>query len=476
MQIRKTKIIATLGPSSDNEKTLTKLVKAGVNVVRLNFSHGDHDYHEKVLKMVRLVSKKTGIPVVVIQDLAGPKIRTGELYKDSIFLKKGKPLILTTKKYIGDENKQFINYKNLPKEVKKGDIILLDDGKKKLKVISTDGQDIQCKVVSGGSIVSRRGVNVPGVSLKISSLTEKDKKDIVWGVRHGVDFFALSFVRNAKDIKELKHILKKAHGYVGVIAKIETYDAVLNIDEILKESDGVMVARGDLAIETPPEEVPVLQKKIINKCNRVGKPVVVATQMLESMISSPVPTRAEVSDVANSILDGSDAVMLSAETAVGDYPVETVKMMSSIAIKTEAGYPHSQILEKMSNYAEKYGEIEIVDAITHQVVNTAHDIGAEVIVALTETGSTARMVSRYRPKQPIVVMSPNKRALAGTVLSFGCYPYEISPFKYTGEATERIRKILVKEKFAKTGGKFVLAAGVPFGKKGGTNMVMAQDI
>jgi len=364
----------------------------------------------------------------------------------------------------------------LPKEVKKGDIILLDDGKKKLKVTLSGRHDIRCKVIIGGNITARRGVNVPGVSLKISSLTQKDKKDIVWGIRNGVDFFAFSFVRNAKDVKELKHILKKTRGYVGIIAKIETYDAIGNIDEIIKLSDGIMVARGDLAIETPPEEVPVLQKKIIAKCNRVGKPVIVATQMLESMITVPVPTRAEVSDVANSILDGADAVMLSAETAIGDYPVETIKMMSDIAIKTEAVYPHSHILEKMSKYTEEHSELEIVDAITHYVVNTAHDVGADVIVALTETGSTARMVSRYRPKQPIVVMSPNKNALAGTILSFGCYPHEITQFKYAGEATERIKKILIREKFAKTGDTFILAAGVPFGQKGGTNMVMAQKI
>lgn len=475
MTIRKTKIIATVGPASNNEKIMSGMIKAGVNLARLNFSHGDYKMHEETLRVIRSSSKKVGIPVSVIQDLAGPKIRTGE-HVGVIFLKKGSTVILTTKACKGDAGKLHINYKNLPKEVKKGNFILLDDGKKKLEVLSVSGSEIKCKVIAGGEILGRRGVNVPGVSLKISSLTGKDKKDVLFGIKNKVDFIALSFVRKALDVKQLKSIIKKSHGIgVGVIAKIETQDAVWNIDEIIKESDGIMLARGDLAVEVPPEDVPSLQKTIIRKCNRAGKPVIVATQMLESMIQTPVPTRAEVSDVANSILDGADAVMLSAETAMGNYPVETVQIMSDIAKKTEEEYPHSQILEDIGGNLSGV-DVETVDAITHYVVNTAYDVGASVIVALTESGSTARMVSRYRPSQPIIVMSPNKRVLGRIMLSFGCYPHEITTFKYVGEATEKIRTVIKKEKFIKSGGKFVLAAGVPFGQTGGTNMIMVQEI
>ncbi len=474
MEIKKTKIIATIGPASDNEKVLSRIIKEGVNVARLNFSHGSHKVHGDILNTVRFASKKTKIPVAIIQDLSGPKMRTGD-YEGVISLKKGSNIILTTKKCVGDASKLHINYKNLPKEVKKGNNILIDDGKKKLEVLSVSGIEIKCKVLAGGDIIGRRGVNIPGVSLKISSLTEKDKKDIVFGVKNDVEFIALSFVRQASDVRQLKNIIKKARGNsIGVISKIETQDAVKNIDEIISESDGIMIARGDLAVEVPPEDVPALQKSIIKKCNIAGKPVIVATQMLESMIQSPVPTRAEVSDVANSILDGADAVMLSAETAMGSYPVETVKMMSDIAKRTEEQYPHGYVLETMNSDAGDDG-IDTIDAITHYIVNTARDIDAEIIVALTESGSTARMVSRYRPSQPIIVMSPNKKALGKILLSFGCYPHEITAFKYVGEATERIKVILKKSKFIKTGKKFVLTAGVPFGKTGGTNMIMVQD-
>lgn len=473
MIIRKTKIVATIGPASNDEKTLSKLIKTGVNVVRLNFSHGDHKMHEDALKTVRVSSAKVGMPVAVIQDLAGPKIRTGE-HGETIFLRKGSTLILTTKEIESDSERIHINYKKLPKEVKKGDLILLDDGKKKLQVLSTQGANIKCKILVGGEIVGRRGVNVPGVTLSINSLTEKDKKDVLFGVKNKVDFIALSFVRKAHDVTRLKKVIANANGRIAVIAKIETHDAIENIDEIIEVADGIMVARGDLAVEVPPEDVPGLQKLIAGKCNKAGKPVIIATQMLESMIQSPVPTRAEVSDVANSILDGADAVMLSAETAMGQYPVETVKLMSDVAKKTEEEYPHGKLLGEMNRGLSK--NVAIVDTITHYVVNTSHDVGAKVIVALTESGSTARMVSRYRPGQPIVVMSPNKRVLARIMLSFGCYPYEITSFKYVGEAVERIKKILLKEKYLKNGEKYVLAAGVPFGQTGGTNMVMAQKV
>jgi len=477
MTIRKTKIITTIGPSSEDEKTFSKMLKAGVNVARLNFSHGDHDTHRKSIQLIKSVSKKAGIPVAILQDLSGPKIRTGEQYKDKINLRKGSKIVLTTKNCIGDEGRLYVNYKKLPREVKRGSIILIDDGKKRLEVISKDKDSVTCKVIVGGEIKAKRGVNIPGASLSISSLTQKDKKDVVFGIKENVDFIALSFVRRASDVRELKRIIEKSGGAkkeIGIIAKIETKDALSNLDEILKEVDAIMVARGDLAVETPPEEVPVVQKEIIKKCNIAGKPVIIATQMLESMIYSPVATRAEVSDVANSIFDGADAIMLSAETAIGEYPVETVTLMSKVAVRAEESIDHLDALKRGKALIQKNGFV--ADSISRHVVSTAYDVDASAIVALTETGSTPRMVSRYRARQPIVVMSPNEKTLQKVLLSFGCYPIKIKQFRYVGEATERIRKEVIKNKFAKRGDNIVIAAGVPFGKTGGTNMVLVKEV
>ncbi|MHB8652077.1 MAG: pyruvate kinase [Minisyncoccota bacterium] len=475
---KKTKVIATIGPTSDSEKILTALVKAGMNVVRLNFSHGDHAGHEKVVKLVRHVSKKTKTPVAIIQDLSGPKIRTGEFYKDRVMLKKGTTFTLTTKKCVGDETMAYVNYARLPKEVKKGTIILLDDGRKKLEVSSTTNTEIRCRILVGGETKGRRGVNVPGANLSLSSLTDKDRADVLFGIKHDVDYMALSFVRQVKDVKDLRVILDKTRPDVGIIAKIETQEAVDNIDAIIAASDGIMVARGDLAVEVPPQRVPILQKMIINKCNTAGKPVIIATQMLESMIRSSVPTRAEVSDVANSILDGADAVMLSEETALGEYPVEAVSMMTHVAEMIEENYPHREIITQelsMGNGAQ-HAEKEVVDAVTFNVVNTAYEVGAKAIVALTESGSTARMVSRYRPKQPIIAMSPNPKSANKLVLSFGCIPFEISAFNYVGQVMNTVRKYVLTQKIAKKGDKVVIVAGVPFGKRGGTNLLIVEVV
>ncbi len=476
--VRKTKIVATIGPASSNERTLTKMVREGVNVVRLNFSHGDHAGHKEALDLVRRVSKKTNIPVAVVQDLGGPKIRTGAQYKDAVFLKKGRKVVLTTKPVVGDEERLYVNYKKLPKEVRAGTVILLDDGRKKLEVISKGKTSVTCKVLVGGNIKPYRGVNLPGVSLSISSLTAKDKKDVLFGIKHGVDFIALSFVRKASDVQGLRHMLaERGTQDIGIIAKIETHDAVENIDNIIEEADGVMVARGDLAVEMPPEDVPLLQKQIIKKCNLAGTPAVIATQMLESMIHAPVPTRAEVNDVANSIFDGADAIMLSAETAIGEYPIDVVTTMSDVARKTESGFPHWEVLKRARKLsAEDSGAIETADAVTYAGVRTAYDVGAKVIAALTESGFTARMIARYRAQQPIVVLSPNDAALRKIVLSYGCYPVKITSFEYVGEAIDRIKRELRTHKFARKEEKFVIAAGVPFGKTGGTNMIVVHSL
>ncbi len=471
--MKKTKIIATIGPASSSEAVLTKLIKSGVNVVRLNFSHGDHKGHQKLILLVKKVSKKLNTTVAILQDLPGPKIRIGDFYTERVQIKKGSVFTLTTKQCIGDESIAYINYKALPKEVKKGSFILLDDGKKKLQVLETTKTEIKCKVLVGGETKGRRGVNIPGAYLKISSLTKRDREHLAFGIKQNVDFIALSFVRRASDILELKDILKKEKSEAEVVAKIETKEAIDNLDEIIEETDVVMVARGDLAVEVPAENVPLFQKKIVKKCNEIGKPVVVATQMLESMIKSPIPTRAEVSDVANSILDGADAIMLSEETALGEYPVEAVTMMSSVAKKIEANYPKVSFAERDVCELLPKG---IVDSVSSSVVSVAHEVDAKAIIALTESGFTARMISRYKPARPIIVMTPNIKTANKIVLSFGCEAVIIKPFKYVANVMEQVRKFTLKEKYAKKGDKVVIVAGVPFGQKGGTNMLMVEVI
>lgn len=476
MFLKKTKVVATIGPASAEKKILTDMIVSGLNVARLNFSHGDHQTHKKSLDLVRSVSSKTKIPVAVLQDLSGPKIRTGEMTSNLVELKNGSQLILTPKKFVGDEKKLSITYKNLHKEVKVGERILLDDGRKELKVTKIKGEEIYTKIIVGGHIKPRRGVNLPDTSLKVSSLTAKDKKDVLFGIESQVDFIALSFVRSAKDVLDLRKILNSHKSDIAIIAKIETPDAIKNIDKIIEVSDGIMVARGDLAVEVCAENVPIYQKMIVDKCNKAGKSVIVATQMLESMINMSVPTRAEVSDVANSILDGADAIMLSEETAMGKHPALAIKIMTKVARKVEDNYPYTDFISGKFFRVDDKKVFDTVDAITHYAFNTARDVGAKLIVALTESSLTSRMVSRYKPRQPIMVMSPNDRALKRSLLSFGCYPYKIRQFREVREAREAITSELLKNKFIKKGEKYVLSAGVPFGKSGGTNMLMVWEV
>ncbi len=480
MNIKKTKIVATIGPVSESESVLTNLVKAGMNVCRLNFSHKTYEEAVTQTNNIRTVAKKLGKTVSIMQDLSGPKIRIGDFYKERVMLKKGSIFTLTTKMCVGDETHAYVTYKQLPRELKKGDFVLLDDGKKRLQVISISGEDIKCRVIVGGETKGKRGVNLPGVSLKISCLTPKDRKDLLFGLKYNVDFMALSFVRRASDVRELRAILKKAKSKAKIISKIETAEAIGNIDTIIAETDAVMVARGDLAVEVPAEQVPILQKMIVKKCNRAGKPVIVATQMMESMIKSPVPTRAEVSDVANSILDGADAVMLSEESTLGEFPVETVTMMSKIAAEVEKSYPHREVLYRdVLNYEEgenhKKGR-DVIDVATFGVVSTADAVGAVAIVALTDSGLTARMISRFRPRQEIIAMSPHADVTQQLALSFGCHPAHTKKTNALNDAIEEVRAYVLKNKFAKKGDKVVLSAGIPFGKTEGTNMLLIEVI
>ena len=469
--MKKTKIVATIGPVSAKEPVLTKMVAAGLNVARLNFSHGDHEEHGRSLAVIRKVSRKTKTPIAVLQDLSGPKIRIGDFYKERVVLTAGEEFTLTTEKCVGDEHRAFVNYPNLPKEIEKGKSILLDDGKKKLEVLEVKGNEIRCRIIFGGDTKGRRGVNLPGTALNISSLTAKDKKDLEFGIKEKVDFMALSFVRKAEDVLELRAILDKKKSQARIIAKIETDQAIENLESILRAADGVMVARGDLAVEVPMEEVPILQKRIVQMARELGKPVIVATQMLESMIHAAVPTRAEVNDIANAILDGTDAVMLSEETTLGEYPVEAVGTMARIAARIEQeGQEHAIVRN------DSIGLDSVAESVGHAVVVTANEVGAVAIVALTESGFTARSVSRHRPAQPIVVLTPRENAIRRVALSFGCSGYGVKPFTHTSQVIELTKKILVREGFAKKGDRFIVAAGVPFGKKGGTNLLMVRTV
>lgn len=472
--IKKTKIVATIGPATSSEEMLTKLLQEGMNVIRINFSHGDFAEHQVKVDNGRVASEKTGIPVAFLQDLGGPKIRIGEFNKESVNLKEGEVFTLTTEKIIGDDKRVYVNYPLLPKEVKVGGTILLHDGKKKLEIVDIKGKEVKCKIIVGGDIKGRRGVNLPGAHLSASSITEKDRKDLEFGIKNKVDFVALSFVRRPDDIIELRNILNKVKLPAGIIAKIETPEAVENIDKIIELTDGIMVARGDLAIEVPAEDVPLIQKMIIEKCNKVGKPVITATQMLESMIKSPVPTRAEVSDIANAILDGTDAIMLSEETTLGEYPVEAVKIMSKVAMRVEGDYVHRKINGERKRRSENSNDV--ADVITSEAVDIAGGIGTRFIVGLTQSGFSARMISRHKVGQDIVAMTPDKNTFARLILSYGITPVLIRNFKTLNEAMVIIRNHFIKNKLVKRGDRVVVVAGMPFGKKGCTNMILAQKI
>ena len=469
--MKKTKIVATIGPSTTDVKKMEELLVAGVNVMRMNFSHGDFAEHQVKVDNAKAVSEKIGIPVALLQDLGGPKIRIGDFYKESVILEEGQTFTLTTEKILGDEKRVYINYALLPKEVKVGGFIMLHDGKKKLEITNIKGNEVVCKVIIGGEIKGKRGVNLPGAKLSVSSLTKKDKDDLEFGFKNKVDFIAFSFVRRPDDVTELRDILDQAKSKAKIIAKIEDVEGWENIDKIIELVDGIMIGRGDFGIEIGVENMPMVQKEIIKKCNKAGKPVITATHMLESMIKSPVPTRAEVSDIANAILDGTDAIMLSEETALGQYPVEAVRMMAKVA---ERG-------EREMGYVKKYfavsgKEDNVTDAVSAEAVDLAHNIGAKYIVALTYYGFAARMIARYRPVQRIIAMTPNEKVVSQLLLTFGCNSVLIEKLNTLPAAIKEAKKHCLKSKLAQKGDKIVIVAGMPFGKSGMTNTILVERI
>lgn len=415
--MRRTKIVCTMGPNMEKPGLMRSLIEAGMDVARFNFSHGDHEEHKKRMDMLKALRKELKEPVAILLDTKGPEIRTGVLENGGkAVLKEGQRFVLTTEEIAGNSERVSITYKELPAEVKKGDVILIDDGLIELHVEETRGSEIVCLVVNGGELGERKGINVPGVSINLPALTEKDKEDILFGIGQDIDFIAASFVRRAEDILEIKEFLKE-HGaeHIDVIAKIESAQAVQNIDSIIDVTDGIMVARGDLGVEIPPYEVPHVQKTIIEKCNHHFLPVITATQMLDSMIRNPRPTRAEVADVANAIYDGTDAIMLSGETAMGKYPVEAVRMMVKIAHETE------QYLDFASYRGKETarGSAAVSSTVGFAAVEMVEHIEANCIVTPTMTGQTPRLISNLRPSVPIYAVTPYEWARRKTQLYWG---------------------------------------------------------
>ena len=472
-QIRKTKIICTMGPSTEKPGVLEELMLAGMNVARFNFSHGDHEEQLSRLKALRETRQKLHLPVAALMDTKGPEIRLKEFAEGKVMLSAGQTFTLTTEDVMGDENRVSISYKNLPKDVTVGTHILIDDGLIEMQVSSIQGNDILCQVINGGKVSNKKGVNVPNVDLSMEYISPKDYKDIVFAVKEDFDFIAASFVRTAADVKELRDILHEHGGdAIKIIAKIENNQGIQNIDEIIEAADGIMVARGDMGVEIPMEDVPVIQKMIIKKAYNAGKVVVTATQMLDSMMTHPRPTRAEATDVANAIYDGTSAIMLSGETAAGDYPVEAVKTMDRIAMRTEQDINYLSRL-KSREYNEKPS---ITDAISHTACMMAGDLDATSIVTVTKSGRTARMISKYRPQSPIIGGSLSPKVCRQLNLSWGVIPLLIEEKQDADELFEHAMNRCKEEGLLEEGDTVVLTAGVPLGIAGTTNLLKAEIV
>lgn len=471
--MRKTKIVCTIGPASESVENLKKLIEAGMNVARLNFSHGDYEEHGNRIKNIRQACKETGKTVAILLDTKGPEIRTGKLKEEPIELVQDEHLILTTEEILGDKNRISVTYADLPRDVQIGSTILIDDGLIGLTVVDIRGSEIECRIVNGGTIKSKKGVNVPGVKISLPGITEKDANDIRFGIEQGIDFIAASFVRKASDVLEIRELLEKHNAtHIQIISKIENQEGVDNLDEILEVSDGLMVARGDLGVEIPAEEVPLVQKAMIKKCNRAGKPVITATQMLDSMQRNPRPTRAEASDVANAIFDGTDAIMLSGETAAGKYPVESVQTMARIATRAESALEYREIFLKQSQQQQT----TVTEAISQAVANSALDLDAKAIITSTESGYTARMVSKYRPKAPIIAVTPNEQVIRRMSLVWGVIPVLGEEANTTDEMFEQAIDRVMKQGLVKLGDLVVITAGVPVGRSGTTNLIKVHHV
>lgn len=472
--MKKTKIIGTIGPASDSKDIFAKLVKKGLNVARLNFSHGGGEEQLLRMNMIKEVRKELNIPVAILLDTKGPEIRTRSFKDGKVELKEGQFFTLTTEEILGNETICSLTYKELYKDVKKGNIILIDDGIVELVVEELVGKDIKCIVKSGGIVKDKRGVNVPGVKTNLPGITKKDKEDIEFGIEQGIDFIAASFVRNAEAVRDIKKILKDKNGeYIQIISKIENQEGIENLDEIIEESDAIMIARGDLGVEIPTESMPSTQKRIIKKCNRVGKPVITATHMLDSMIRNHIPTRAEVTDVANAIYDGTDAIMLSGETAIGKFPVETVRLMSNIAIETEKYLDYESLLKSKRGLKHK----SISNAVAFSTCRAAEDIGVKAIITATLSGFTARIVSKFRPQFPIIAVTTSEKSQRRMLLNWGVIP--LFSDNYVNTTDGLIESVIEESKnkgYLKKGDITVITAGIPVGEAVKTNFMKIHEV
>lgn len=474
--MKKTKIVCTMGPNANDENMMRSLVQNGMNIARFNFSHGDYEEHKFRMDMLKKIREEEKVPVAILLDTKGPEIRTGVL-KDGkkVMLQEGAEFTLTSEDIVGDEHRVSITYSGLTEDVMPGRKILIDDGLIELEVVGITENDIVCKVINGGELGEKKGINVPNVPVRLPAITDKDREDIKFGVSQGIDFIAASFVRNAECIIEIRSWLRECNApYIPIIAKIENAEGIRNIDEIIRCADGIMVARGDMGVEIPAQEVPYIQKEIIKKCNDNFKPVITATQMLDSMIRNPRPTRAEVTDVANAVYDGTDAVMLSGETAQGKYPIEALKMMVQIVENTESHLDYDVLLKK----AQQHRRQSISSAIGFSTVATADNLDAKCIVAPTMSGATAKVVSKFKPRADVIGVSPDEATLRRMQIYWGVRPLKSIPLKSMEDVCVNALEMVRAKQYVEPGDIVVLTAGLPapmgtysYSGNGGSNMM-----
>jgi len=469
---RKAKIVCTIGPASESYQVLEKLARAGMDVARLNFSHATYEEHAQRITNIRRVSESLDRPLGILQDLPGPKIRTGKLKADKVWLEEGEEIILTTEPILGDERRVSVTLESLARDVRQGDTIFVNDGIIRLEVQDTTATEIRCLIAAGGVLTPMKGINVPGVKLSLEAVTPNDLRHLAFGLEQGIDFVALSFITNARDVNKARSFIQERGASIPIVAKIERSDALKNIDEIIEAADIVMVARGDLGVEVPLRRVPFEQKRIVARCNAVGKPVIVATQMLESMVYAPRPTRAEASDVANAIIDGADAVMLSEETATGGYPVQATGTMSGIAVEAAASLPYNAFLpEKLNSVVP-----ELDDAISFAAVCIAEQIGASAILAFTTSGTTAKRVAKYRPKCPVLAVTTSEHVQRCLTLVWGLTPLLTEEYQSTEELYAKGAELARTAGVANSGDLVVITAGVPFAIAGNTNILKVHQV
>lgn len=469
----KTKIVATVGPASNSKDMLIELVKAGVDVFRLNFSHGTHEGHKKVIQAIREINREMDTNICILQDLQGPKIRTNKVENDEIFVEPGQQLIITSEDVLGTSERISTSYQSLPSDVAAGDTILIDDGKIELRVEGCEGQEVRTRVIHGGPIKSRKGINLPDSNVSAPSLTEKDEKDLHFGLEHDVDWIALSFVRKAEDIYGLRKIIESKGKNIRIIAKIEKPEALKNIDAIIKATDGLMVARGDLGVEIPMEEVPLAQKMLVQKCNAAAKPVIIATQMMESMIENPRPTRAETNDVANAVMDGADAIMLSAETASGKFPIQTVKSMVKTILTIEE--KSDVVYDKLAQISPESPTFNN-DSLVRAACQLSREIDARAIVGMTKSGYTGFRLSCHRPKANIFIFTADKELLNIINLYWGLRGFYYDGTQSTDETFDDLEKVLVEKGHLQASDVYVSTASMPLHWEDRTNMLKVQVV